>query len=152
MSCVRCVPNNRHWTTGRARKSDPRLKIDPIVVMFTPLKSKLSTYLPHCCSLVALPIFYASVMFVSNLQLLAVCAAALGVISAFLLCRTVQRRGQVSLAVSVIVLPLLVAGCCAILLQFTPLMNRQRSIAALRSAGVGVRASPPDQSDRKSVV
>ena len=100
MSCVRCVPNNRHWTIGRARKSDPRLKIDPIVVMFTPLKSKLSTYLPHCCSLVALPIFYASVMFVSNLQLLAVCAAALGVISAFLLCRTVQRSARPSQAAS----------------------------------------------------
>ena len=113
--------------------------------MDTPLKPKSTSYLPHFCSLVALPICYTSVLLHSDQQLLAVCAAALGVIFAFLVCRTVQRRGQVSLAVTIFVLPLLVAGSCAILLQLTPFVNRQRSIAALRAAGVGFQARPPDQ-------
>ena len=114
--------------------------------MDTHSKSNLRTYLPHCCSLLALPICYATVLLISDQQLLAVCTAALGVVSVFFLCRTVQSRGQVSLAITIFVLPLLVAGGCAILLQLTPFVNRQRSIEALRAAGVAFRASPPDQS------
>lgn len=114
--------------------------------MDKPPKPKLKAYLPHVCSLVAIPICYTSVLFLSGLQMLAVSAAALGVFAAFLLCKTIQRRGQVSLAAMIFVLPVLMAGSCAIYLRLKPFVNHQRIIEEFRSAGIGFRARPPDQS------
>ena len=88
------------------------------------------------------------VLLISGQQLLAVCSAALGVLFAVSFFNTVQRRGQVSLAFTIFVLPILIAGSFAIYLRLTPFVNNHQTISALRATdGVRLSVRQPDQSE-----
>jgi hypothetical protein len=103
------------------------------------------TYLPYFASLLVIPIIYLSILLLIGQQSLAVFGAALGAVVVYIICKTIQRRGKISLALMIFVLPLLMAGGCVLFLQLAPFVNHHQRIGLLRNAGINVNARPPDQ-------
>ncbi len=81
-------------------------------------------YLPYFASLLVIPISYLSILLLIGQQSLAVFGAALGAVVVYIICKTIQRRGKISLALMIFVLPLLMASGCIL---FLPFRNRQYS-------------------------
>jgi hypothetical protein len=69
-------------------------------------------YLPYFASLLVIPISYLSILLLIGQQSLAVFGAALGLVVVYIICKTIQRRGKISLALMIFVLPLLMASGC----------------------------------------
>ncbi|MFN9413042.1 MAG: hypothetical protein ACK57V_11810 [Pirellula sp.] len=103
------------------------------------------TYLPYFASLLVIPISYLSILLLIGQQSLAVFGAALGAVVVYIICKTIQRRGKISLALMIFVLPLLMAGGCILFLQLAPFVNHHQRIGLLRNVGIEVDARPPDQ-------
>ncbi len=103
-------------------------------------------YIPYGCALVSIPIAYLVALVLSRQEMLTACLTAVGAGGVFLLCRMIQRRGQVSLVTTAVVLPLLAAGACSVLLHLNPYLETQRSFQSLHQNGVGFAARNPDQS------
>ena len=102
-------------------------------------------YLPYFASLLVIPISYLSILLLIGQQSLAVFGAALGAVVVYIICKTIQRRGKISLALMIFVLPLLMASGCILFLQLAPFVNHHQRIGLLRNAGIEVDARPPDQ-------
>ncbi|MFN7889750.1 MAG: hypothetical protein ACK5OC_05640 [Pirellula sp.] len=102
-------------------------------------------YLPYFASLLVIPISYLSILLLTGQQSLAVCGAALGAVVVYIICKTIQRRGKISLALMIFVLPLLMASGCILFLQLAPFVNHHQRIGLLRTAGITVHVRPPDQ-------
>ncbi|MFN9420135.1 MAG: hypothetical protein ACK578_21975 [Pirellula sp.] len=94
------------------------------------------TYLPYFASLLVIPISYLSILLLIGQQSLAVFGAALGAVVVYIICKTIQRRGKISLALMIFVLPLLMAGGCILFLQLAPFVNHHQRIGLHRNAGI----------------
>lgn len=103
------------------------------------------TYLPYFASLLVIPINYLSILLLIGQQSLAVFGAALGAVVVYIICKTIQRRGKISLALMIFVLPLLMASGCVLFLQLAPFANHHQRIGMLRNSGFTINARPPDQ-------
>jgi hypothetical protein len=103
------------------------------------------TYLPYFASLLVIPISYLSILLLIGQQSLAVFGAALGAVVVYIICKTIQRRGKISLALMIFVLPLLMASGCVLFLQLAPFANHHQRIGMLRNSGFTINTRPPDQ-------
>ena len=103
------------------------------------------TYLHYFASLLVIPISYLSILLFIGQQSLAVFGAALGAVVVYVICKTIQRRGKISLALMIFVFPLLMAGGCILFLQLAPFVNHHQRIGLLRNAGFTINTRPPDQ-------
>lgn len=108
-------------------------------------KPLLARLMPYLCSLLAVVSFYGVSLVAFHQPFFAAGMAAVGAISAFMLCRVVQMRGKLSLAATALGLPLLIAVTCTVMLKLSPFVDRQQSIIAMKNAGVGFRSVAPDQ-------
>lgn len=103
------------------------------------------TYLPYFASLLVIPIIYLSILLLIGQQSLAVVGAALGAVVVYIICKTIQRRGKISLALMIFVFPLLMASGCVLFLQLAPFVNHHQRIGMLRDSGFTINTRPPDQ-------
>lgn len=100
--------------------------------------------LPYAFAVLAILIAYPVVLLVMNRQMLAVCVSAVGALAAFSICRVVQTRGKVSLALLTIGLPLVVACACLVYQRLSLFSQRQATADQLRAVGVAFRQRSPE--------
>lgn len=103
--------------------------------------------MPYVWSVTALGIGYGATLLLSKQPALAVGIAALCALVGYGVCRVVQMRGRLSLALTAIGLPLIFAVACTVVLKLTPFIDRQRSIAEMRKVGISFRARNPNECD-----
>ena len=88
---------------------------------------------------------YGVVRLLTGQPLLAVAVSAFVSLATFIVGRIIQFRGRLTLAITVIGLPLLVALVFASYRALDPFIKRQRSITALNDAGVVFYARSPEK-------
>ncbi|NND98719.1 MAG: hypothetical protein HKN47_15470, partial [Pirellulaceae bacterium] len=98
--------------------------------------SRRRSLLPHFFAIAALIATYVLVILATDQQMLAFALSASAALGAFILCRLIQLRGKLTLSLTVIGLPFLVALMFASLLALNPFYQRQRSVTMLRDVGL----------------
>lgn len=101
--------------------------------------------MPYVASLLIIPFIYLSILLFIGQQSLAVFGAALSAVVAYVVGKTMQRRGKVSLALMIFVLPALMASGCILFLQLAPFVSHHQNIISMRKVGLKVTTRPPDQ-------
>ena len=102
-----------------------------------------SRWYPHGIAAVAIPIVYFATNFFFGQRLLAAVSAIATYLAVLTALKVWQSKGQLSLATTAFLLPLLTALVCLSLSSLTPLAVRQRTISKLRDTNLTMAVKLP---------
>ncbi|MGB7347287.1 MAG: hypothetical protein WBD20_23895 [Pirellulaceae bacterium] len=110
----------------------------------TPLQTK-RRLLPHFAALATIFPVYLVVAFLTHQPTLAVALAAATALIVFIIVRLIQLRGKLTLSLTVLGFPLLVAMGFASFAALDPFLQLQRQADMLRDAGLNFQGRQPDE-------